>query len=346
MRGTGTASAGVAAALVLGLVVSWTLSGAAVGAFVPTIARSPPAVLSPAGAPGADPVWDNGVVHLSFQSLVPSFTITSDLDPRVSASAMLTDVAELTATSNVTSLAPFQGPNVTWRFAAAVAPGSTIVWANATLPVMGGNGSWGQDEVRTLPEDNGGRAHVSLTFYLNSSAGSNPDSVRFTVDLSNWPWASSNDSLGVELVSSAVANTTLVAGASVNQLVEVRSGSSTPVSTLTWNPLATVQLKGGNFTTSTVGTNRDISAGGVNSTIQLQFDSVTGGYSGFSYDPTIVLNPSAFRSVLVPPWAWNESSIVIVILSGALVGILAAVARESRARPPVLPEIRAAPAPA
>lgn len=338
MRGTGWSSTGWA----VGIVLSVVLSSVIVGGSIDRTARSSSPVTPPhlqaSSRATSDPTWDNGVVQLAFQSLVPSFQIISDHDGRVASTTTLTDLAELTSSGNVTALARFQGPNATWRFAAATGPSGITIWANGTIPVFPGSGPWSSDDGLSEGEDDYGHAHLALTFYMDLVTGPAPNAVRFTVNMTHWPWVNPNDTLGVEMVTTAAGGTSMVPGADPNQVLEVRTGTSTPVSTLSWDAEATVQLNGGVSDTSTVGTTRVIGGGGTNSTIYLQFGAVSGGYSGLSYDPTVSLYPNAFGRVFLPAWVVNQTSILVIALSAILIGLLAMIARESRSRKSDLPD--------
>lgn len=341
VRGSGWTSTGIAVAVVLSVVLSTAIgSGSDPGNRV-SKDTSPSAAARAATSGAGDPTWDNGVVQLTFQSLVPSFVVTSDNDSRVASTAALSDLAEVTPTGNVSAFARFQGPNSTWRFASVTSASGTVVWANGSIPVLPGSGPWSQDDGLSDNEDRLGNAHMDLSFFLRAPSGPSPNSVLFVVNMTHWPWVSSNDSLGVEMTSTSVGNTNLVPGTSPNQLLELRNGTSTTVAALSWDPQATVEQNGGITATSTVGTFRTFASGGANSTIRLEFGAVPGGYSGLSYDPTIVLNLGAFGNLL-PAWQWSQVSLLVIALTSVLVLLLAAIARESRSRPVEVPEARRA----
>ncbi len=302
-------------------------------------ARAPSAA-APAGGPssgaavaaGTSPwVWDNGLISLIFPNPVPSFTIQSDRNASLSTRHVLTGVAEITPTDNATSFAPFDQSGANWRFASAEGASSTTVWLNATLKVVGAVGSWeSPDDVAEL-EDSSGTAQVSLAFYLNASTAPDPAAVRFTVNVTHWPWINTSDSIGFGFVDVAVPGTSIRPGASPNSLVEVRSQDQATLSTLSWASQATVYYRTGGNGNSSVGTYRAIAANGTNSTIHLEFGAVAGGYTDLSFDPWIRLNLSALAAAPpIPAWLWTPQSLGILALAVAATAVLAIFAARSR----------------
>lgn len=331
MRGAGWGPRGGAVVAVLAVVLASS---------VLPVDPAPPGAPSPSGhlgvamVPVGDPAWDNGVVRLTFSNPVPSFTLTSDSDGRVSSSHTLSAIAEVRPDGHLVTLARFQGGNATWRFASAAGPSDTLIWANASLPVLGANGEWESEGGFNETEDGFGTAHVSIVFFLNGSASPDANAVRFTVNVSKWPWANVTDTLGLEMTTYAVSATSLSTTGSPDQVIEVRNDTSTTVATLTWDPEALVRYSGGAGNTSTVQSYRVLGPLGLNSTVRLEFGSVTGGYQELSYDPTVQLNLGAFRSVLpLPAWQWNGASIVVLGAMGSVVALLALVAWRNRSAP-------------
>ena len=331
MRGGGWGPRSGAIVAVLAAVLASSILPVDPGALGPP---SPAGHLGVAMLPAGDPAWDNGVARLAFSTPVPSFTLTSDADGRVSSSHTLSAIAEVGPGGHLVTLARFQGVNITWRFASVAGASDTVIWANASLPVLGANGEWESEGGFNQTEDGYGTAHVSIIFFLNASGAPDANAVRFTVNVSKWPWANVSDTLGLEMTTFAVGATSLAAAGSPNQVIEVRNDTSTTVATLSWDPEALVRYTGGAGNTSTVQSYRVVGPLGLNSTVRLEFGSVTGGYQELSYDPTVLLNLVAFRSVLpLPAWQWNAESILVLGAMGSVVGILALVAWRNRSEP-------------
>ncbi len=215
-----------------------------------------------------------------------------------------------------------------------IGPSVTEIWSNASLPVLGANGAWESEGGLNETEDGFGSAHVSIIFFLNGSGSEDANSVRFTVNVTHWPWANLTDTLGLEMTSFAANSTALAPGAFANQVIEVRNATTATVATLTWDPEAVVRYTGGIGNTSTVRSYPTLGYLGLNSTIRLDFGSVSGGYYELSYDPTVQLNLVAFRPTLsLPAWQWSEQSVVVLGATRSLVGLLALVAWRNRGQP-------------
>ncbi|MCI4321729.1 MAG: hypothetical protein L3K05_05430, partial [Thermoplasmata archaeon] len=212
-------------------------------------------------------------------------------------------------------------------------------------PVVGSHGGWQSDD--GFPDDrgSGGRAHVVVTFYLNASNAAAPNVVRFTVNVSAWPWSNASDHLGLPMNSTAANSTRLVAGAGPNQILEVRNGSAnTTVAALSWDSEASVAYNGSMSNTSSVGTFEALGVNGSNSSIRLSFGAVSGGYSELSYDPLVQLNLSAFQPrTLAPPillqghwlpaWDLTQSTLEVTAAGILVVSLLGIAAWRNRARP-------------
>ena len=332
-RGAGWAPTWIAVVAAVAVTASTLAANVPVGGFVGVGAPSNGVRLNPDLA-RPDPSWDNGVVRLAFTNPFPSFTVTSDSDGRIASAHALAAVAEVTPAGNVSAIAPFDGANLSWKFAQAVGPSTTEVWVNATVPVTGGTGEWESEGGLGENEDGYGGAHVSIVFYLNASTAPSPDAVRFTVNVTHWPWLSSRDSLGLEVISTAVASTAFVPPTTANQLVEQRVGSSTPVATLSWDAEAVVRYPGGVGNTSTVDSFSAVASGGHNSTLRLQFGQVSGGYQELSYDPTVQLNLAAFQPLgPLPAWQASPQSYLVLVGAGSFIAVLAVVAWRNRSLP-------------
>ncbi|MCI4348736.1 MAG: hypothetical protein L3J93_00740 [Thermoplasmata archaeon] len=280
------------------------------------------------------PSWDNGLIRLSFPGPLPSFSVTSDQDARVTSAHTLVRVVELRANGTVSASAPFVGPNVTSTLASAPYLGGSEIWLNASLPVAHAQGTWGLgDEV--LEEGISTRvAQITLTFFVNSSAAPDADSVRFQVSMTQWPWANVTDLLGLEIATTAAPSTTLADGTTLTSLEELANTTGHVVATLSWSSLASVGYTGGSGTTSLVGSARTIDPTMVTSTVRLQFAAVPGGYSHLEYDPWVDLNPTAFRIAPLPALTLTEPALVVIAAAASIAGLLAVVAYRARSNPP------------
>lgn len=285
-------------------------------------------------------VWDNGRVRLVFPNPFPAFSVQSDQNPNLSSAHVLTGVAELTPSGNVTTYASFGGQYANWGFSSLQGPNATMIWMNATLHVFGASGSWESSDDVSEYSDANGTARVVLTFYLNGSSSPDPAAVRFTVNVTKWPWANASDSLGFGFVAVAVAGSRIVPGTVPNSLDEVSVTNHSTLATLSWASNATVRYRAGAGDTSSVGTYQAFAANGTNSTVHLRFGAVSGGYSDLSFDPWIRLNLTAFRAILSPPlpaWVFTTSTLETLGLATVVVVALAAVASRSRSRDPPPP---------
>ena len=281
-------------------------------------------------------LWDNGKVRLVFPNPFPSFSVQSDANGSLASAHVLTGIAEITPSGNTTAFAPFGQSGANWLFASVQNSTATTIWMNATLHVVGASGAWDSPDDLSEGEGGNGTAHIVLTFCLNSSGGPDPASVRFAVNVTRWPWYNTTDTIGFGFVDVAVAGAAIRPGPQANSLAEVRTQDSTTLATLTWAARATVHYRTGGVDNSSVGSFQAIATNGTNSTVHLQFGSVSGGYTDLSFDPWIRLNLSALGVGLalppVPAWLLTTQSIAILAIVGVACVGLAVVARRSRAR--------------
>ncbi len=283
----------------------------------------------------SSPGWENGVISLQFPGSSPNFTVTSLSDARVTSSNLLTAIAEVGPTGNVTASAPLNAPGTIWNFSASSIPSGTAIALTSTVGVSPSGGHWESgDEIASLSPSYMGSANVSIVFYLNASSAPAPATVRFTVSVSDWPWLRSNDTLGLELGMVAAPSTQIARGAALYNLMAVTTNGGATVASLTWGSQAAVDYGNGATGVSTVGSYRNISPAQTSSTVRIQFIGVTGGYKRVSYDPWIQLNPGAFAGLKVPAWVLTPASLTIIGVGVVATALLAVAAGRLRARPP------------
>lgn len=280
--------------------------------------------------------WDNGVVSLRFPSANPSFTLSSVSDPRVVTEARLGGVAEVAPNGSSRAFAPFVSESVPWTYSALSSGGMLIVRLAANVTLWPSAGEWEQGDDVGEGGTPLGVAAVNATFYLGNATGSGSNALRFTVNVT-WPWLDANDSLGFELRMFALGPTSIAAGSSGTSLSELRKGSSALVASLSWSPTAAVHYVNGTDGNSSVGTARFYSTAYNNSTVRLLFGSVAGGYTSLAYDPSVLLNLSAFGPLPLAAWALTIASEAVLGGAVALTALLAAVAIRWRRTDPVEP---------
>ncbi len=291
---------------------------------------SPGLVHTESSSPAAS--WDNGVVRLQFPSPAPVFTVASIADARVTSSHVLAGIAEVNGSGGLIAFAEFGDPNVSWSFAQSTVSGALIVRVSAAVPVHPAHGEWERGD--DVGEEKGtmlGDASVVVSFFLNASSAPAPATVRFAVNVTNWPWLRASDSLGLQVGMVATGSTGIVAGIPANALVETRTGTGATVATLSWASDASVRYVNGTAGTSAVGAYRNISSGGSTSFVRLIFGAVSGGYTALSYDPWIQLNLAAFGLQSVPAWLFTTASLAALGAAGVTVGGLAVLAARRRA---------------
>ncbi len=332
------------------LPLRWTTVTAAVlVAFVlatPVLLPSGGVSASPTGPPGSGPrpgavvgsstppAWSNGLVQVQFPGPGPSFVLTSVANSQVSTMQLLKGIAEVGPGGNTSAIASFDQANATWSFSHSERSGVTVVKATSTLSVNTAQGAWETPDVSGIGESESlGNASVTVAVFLNNSGSPSPDTVRFTVAVSAWPWLdANNDSLGLEMGLAAVGPTSIVSGPSANRVLEVANGTSQEVASLTWSTDANVTYTNGTHGSSTVATYQAIASDGSNSTVRLLFGSVGGGYTDLEYDPWVHLNLSVFPPARVPDWVFTPSTWIVLGSVVVVSLLLAAVAFRRRSK--------------
>ncbi len=279
--------------------------------------------------------WTNGQVELTFPTPAPRFLLTSATNSSLSSNETLVGLAEIGARGGMLSFAPFLGNGTRWSFSnTSNATGVRVTLSGAVAPVPT-SGEWESGDSAGVADAGLGTAQVTLRFYLNASTRTGAGSVSYDLSVSDWPWIHANDSLGVEVRSTATPATQRWRVSGTNGLDGFAASGPVPTARFSWGAQATATYASGAQEDSSVGAYRNVSnpAGFL---VRLEFASITGGYHALSYDPTLSLNlptlPFAGPAPL-PAWVVTTTSLEVIGGATGLCGALALVLR-GRRRPP------------
>lgn len=287
-----------------------------------------------ASAIGSPPgVWNNGRVVLTFPTNSPSFSVAPLSAPSESVTQTLGGLAEVNASDVILSFASFVAPTVDWTESSVTGAQGSDVMLTATVPVVASGGDWESGDDSGGGNVTIGEANVTVAFALNASTSSNPWSVAYTLNVTDWPWLHFADSVGVEVRSNVSSAAGYWVPQGVNQLTEVSRSSQRPLASFVWGDNATARYSGGQSEFSSVGAYSQLSANGTSSLVRLEFGSVTGGYTSLSYDPWLAIIPAGGSVAQLA--AWVVTPTFLAILAGGAAGtlVLAAFARSRRLPP-------------
>lgn len=220
--------------------------------------------------------------------------------------------------------------------------GQTPVWNSSD--VLGGNGSTTWSNGDTVL----GSVTSTIIFHFENQSGGSTNRLEFDVSISNWPWVSSSDDLGLEVSEGAVGEPSAVhfAYSRSNDTIAQKSSNGTTLSSLTFGPSA--NTTGTPPQPLSLATQVALFEGsplvGTDAYALLTFQGA-GGYSGMIYDPWLMFGPV---SAVAPPHYLGPpppggstgngallSVQALLALSGVLVTgvLLGAYARRVRRRP-------------
>lgn len=202
----------------------------------------------------------------------------------------------------------------------AVVTSGTGQW-NASDAMSGG----GEEEI-TPGEHVLGTSTMTVSFLLGLNGSSTPK-VQLGLSLSEWPWNSSADSLGLEVDTNASTGSELSYDASTLELSQ-SSNSGAANAILELNSSATSQSGGFGAPLSTAIDTEVFSMGGPQNfaVTLLSFLGQPGGYLDLSYVSSIAFpRPSVGPSVPVPPLSTGGWAAVIGVLVAAVVLVVVGV---------------------
>jgi hypothetical protein len=331
MPGFGPIHAGAIALAVAGCLLILggnPLVGSASGAARPAVAFIPAST---------GPTWSNGLYELTVGTAGPAFSIRSAADSRIGMNQSLFSLVEINATGNLVAFAHLLDHGTVWNTSASSSPTGTLVTTTSRVTVQPATGSWeddgngsgngSRDEISPVL----GQASVAVSFYVNSSAGSSPWTLTYSINVTGWPWNGTSDSLGIQVNSSALQPGAVWASGKGNSIAEVTQQSNATIATYLWSGGARVHYSDGSEAQTAVGSYRNFSRTTSTSFVRLAFESVSGGYSSLSYDPWITLNPTVFHQLAA--WVLTPASLEVTAVATGVAVLLAAVAAVRR-RPP------------
>lgn len=282
---------------------------------------------------GSSYAWTNGVIRLDFASASPAFTLSSVSRPSVSVQQSLGGLAEVNAEGKIQSFASFVLPGLRWNVTPTIGTSSTAVDFEAQIPVLAASGDWESGD------DNGGNSSpignvsAEIAFSFNASTGPDPGTVAYSLNVSDWPWLSASDALGVEVRSNISASVGYWQLTRANTLTELSRTDATPLAAFVWSSSALTRYSGGGEDESSVGAYHNFSGGGSSSLLRLNFTNVPGNYSTLSYDPWLeILSPGALGTELAA-WVLTPLSIGTLAVGVAVAVGFAALARRRRVPP-------------
>ena len=324
MRSLRRVEAVVAAVLVLAVigVTTGTASGS-----------SPGAALSSLASPGpADLTLSNGLVSVSFARPQPVLTMHSNDSP-VLLSQALQGLAEVNGSGGIVAWAQFDAPGLNWTVVRAELPHATTAVFSAIVPVLGASGEWESGD-RSSDAENGslGSVNVSIAFVLNATLAPSPRTLAYGLNVSGWPWQYPNDSLGLEVRTSASGASGLWEGIGPSGLRMRASSGNTTLASFAWGTSAVARYGGGGEQDSFVESYRNTSAGGLDSLVRLNFALIQGGYESLEFDPWLSLYAMTFPGSL-PAWVFTPAALG-VIGAGLALTVGLAVYASVRRRPP------------
>lgn len=323
---------GAAAACVLTL----ALLAAGLNGTPPVRAQDPGGVVKVATS---YPAWSNGVVVLAFPHAHPTFSLTSVANSSISANQSLSGLAEITPSGAMAAFASFSGTPAPWSFAATSTANATNISLRTIVAAWTSSGEWesGDDVV------NGSRlvgyANVTLTFHFNGSGGGSPLSLAYDLQVAGWPWVRANDALGLEVRSNATSTAGYWMPNGTAGLTEFAPVTHTPLAEFSWAGAVLAQYAGGRSANLSIGSYQNISSGGGDYLVRLEFGSQSpssGGYADLSYDPTLTLIVPALAPLVptsVPAWLLTPLALEVLGVGAAVSVVLAAVARRRRSPP-------------
>lgn len=285
-------------------------------------------------AQGSPRTWSNGKVTLDFPWDRPTFSLAAVNNSTMVVNQSLTQIAEIAPNRTIVSVASLSNGPSPWQFAAVSTPSSTTVNVSAMVAVFPGGGEWESGDDSTNYSRAVGFANVTFTFVLNASTAANPYGLEYDLAITGWPWAQSTDTLGVEVRSNASYANGIWKANGLQALSEVSLGSGRAIADFNWAGAATAYYTGGSHEDSSIGSYQNLSNGGQDYLIRLEFAAVTGGYTSLAYDPTIAfVVPGPPVPSIVPAWVLTQSSLEILGGGAGLCLGLAILARVRRTPP-------------
>jgi hypothetical protein len=211
----------------------------------------------------------------------------------------------------------------------------TTYFFNNSGPVTNASGAWTSSTFSSGGVSQSGsilgNVDVMLAFFFPSS-GLNTGALKFSVDVSQWPWASPADHLGIELGAFAQAGAHFSWNSTTQNLSEWTGNGSSPTIGLQLGPSASTSGPGVGPSSVVISASAALFTGGAD--LLLNFTG-GGGYTYLHYDPWVIFNvgtgtlaPSGGASVL-------DLSVVLAIAVGCAVGVLLGVGlfRARRTKP-------------
>ena len=318
--------------LLAAIALAVALTTSLVGAVGPAIGHGLPAASNRAGAAAFS--LTNALVRADFPTAAPTFTLTSVANASLGLSQSLGGLAEVNRTGYIVAFALFGGPGVAWSGSTGGSSASTWVHLRAAVPARPASGDWESgDDAQEGGNASLGSVNVSLTFTLNSSSGPSPTTVGYLLNVTGWPWISTTDSLGVEVLTNTSGPSGYWQSNGVNSITERSSTTGGTVATYAWGTSATATYASGQESDSSVGAYHNVSTNRQSSLVRLDFGTVTGGYRSLGYDPWLTLVVESPLSRLVPAWLLGPDALVTIGAGTALSIALAAVALRRRRAP-------------
>lgn len=284
-------------------------------------------------ARGGAGTWENGAIRLGFPTLQPVFTVGAVSDPTDLVKQTITGIAEINGSNSIVSFASFETVDANWTLTAHTNPSVTSVTLNATVPVNSSGGAWESGDDSSGENESVGFVNVTIGFGLNGSSSPDPWTIGYTLNVSEWPWLNSSDSLGVEVRSSLAPALGYWASGAGDTVDALNSSSHAPFARFAWGANARTEYSGGGSADSSVGTYRNISSGGASSLVRLDFGSVTGGYTSLSYDPWVGILPAPLTAGNLASLILTPESLAVLALGGSGAFLLASWARTRRTPP-------------
>ena len=187
---------------------------------------------------------------------------------------------------------------------------------NGSGPVDNSSGSWSAGSLLGGdPQESGtavGEVSVQLTFQF-PNGGLKNNSMKFNVDISGWPWASADDSLGLAVGSTALPGQEFTWSPTTRALTEGNASGGGSAVSLGFGSSASTPLG-----PATVSSSGAVSSG--DAMILLSFTGVQGGYGFLHYDPWVAFGAQS------PPLAGSSASPFSAMALGLALTVGAAVA--------------------
>ncbi len=299
--------------------------------------------------------WQAGRLEVATSGCQADFGISYDQNPAdwnssqsYNISFMIPWIAEINATGGLVQLASPLTPS-SWEAGVVSTANEVNISLNQTLNVTSASGNWtandtwaGTGPQWSVNQSVVGTAVFTVTFHLlnvtsNESAnqtGNASYSVKFDIGVVHWPWASSDDRLGVGFEALGAADSHYVYNSSSQNLSEMWNSDNQSFVSLVFGPAATAYSPSGQPSPVSVETQAEIftaATPGREAVALLSFDGVPGDYWNLAYDPWVEFVPGLMVSI--PSRSPASTSLILDgVVAGALTVSVVAVVVTVRGR--------------